>query len=96
MIADDDITEQLPVVADDRLLEAGDQAASIRIIADNLLPGVAPCHHVIDGTLKSDTAKPTSLDARRTDCPAETKNKVSLHREAKTPRSQSRHREAEV
>ena len=52
MIAHDDVAEELPVVADDRLLETVDQPTSVGIIADDLLPGVAPRHHVIDGTLK--------------------------------------------
>jgi hypothetical protein len=76
MIAHDDVTEELPVVADDRLLEAGDQAASVRIIADDLLPGVGPRHHVIVGTLKLDPKSPwhvRSLGDRQTDRPAEDK-----------------------
>jgi hypothetical protein len=32
------------------LLEPVDQPASIRIIADNVLPSIAPRRHVIDGT----------------------------------------------
>ena len=48
-------------MADDRLLEAVDQPASIRIIADNLLPGIAPRHHVIDGALELDPKSPWHL-----------------------------------
>jgi hypothetical protein len=44
MIAHDDAAEGLPVVADGRLLETVDQPSSVRIIADDLLPGIAPRH----------------------------------------------------
>ena len=55
MIAHDDVTEQLPALADDGLFEPVNQPASVRIIADDLLPGIAPRHHVIDGPLKFDS-----------------------------------------
>jgi hypothetical protein len=48
MVAHDDVADELPVVADDRLLETVDQPTSARIIADDLLPGVVPRHHVIN------------------------------------------------
>jgi hypothetical protein len=47
-----------PVVAEDRLLEAVDQPVSVCIIANSLLPGMAPCHYVIDGTHKLDPKSP--------------------------------------
>ena len=39
-------------MANDCVLEAVDQPASIRIIADDFLPGIAPRHHVIISALK--------------------------------------------
>jgi len=51
MIAHDDVRDQLPAVTDDGRLEPGDQPPSVRIIADNLLPGVAPRHHVVNRPL---------------------------------------------
>jgi hypothetical protein len=54
MVAHDDIAEQFPVVTDDRLLEAVDQPTSVRIVADDLLPGIAPRHHMVNGALKLD------------------------------------------
>jgi hypothetical protein len=77
MIAHDDVREELPAVADDRLLETVDQPTSIRIIADDLLSAVAPRRHVIDGALKLDPKSPwhvPSSHARQTDCPGKTKN----------------------
>jgi hypothetical protein len=41
MIAHDYVADQLPAVADDRVLEAHDRPASVRFIADDLLLGVA-------------------------------------------------------
>jgi hypothetical protein len=52
MVAHDDVTQVRPIVANDRLLDAVDQPASIRVIADNLLPGVAPRLHVINAARK--------------------------------------------
>ena len=54
VIVHDDVTKQLPIVADDALLKTVDQSPSIDIVADNLLPHIAPRHQVIDGTLKLD------------------------------------------
>ena len=54
MVAHDDVADELPVVADDRLLETVDQPTSVGIIADDLLPRISPYHHVIDGALKFD------------------------------------------
>ena len=54
MIPHDHIAEQLPATADDRVLEAVDQAPPIRIIAHDLLSRVAPRHDVVDGTLEFD------------------------------------------
>jgi hypothetical protein len=76
MIAHDDVAEELPVAADDRLLETVDQPTSVGIIADDLLPGVAPRHHVIDGTLKLAPKSPwrvQSSDPRQIDFLAENK-----------------------
>jgi len=38
VVSHDDVTEQLPAVADDRLLEAVEQPAPVRIIAEDFLP----------------------------------------------------------
>ena len=54
MIAHDDITRELPVMANHGLLEPFDQPLPVRIIADDLLPRISPYHHVIDGALKFD------------------------------------------
>ncbi len=54
MISHDDVTQQIPAMADDGLLESVDQSASVRIIADDLLAGIPPRHHVIDGAFKLD------------------------------------------
>jgi hypothetical protein len=35
-------------------LKPVDQPASVRIVADNLVPDIAPSHHVIEGALKFD------------------------------------------
>ena len=57
-LAHDEITEQFPAVADDGALEGVDQAASVGIIADDLLPRVAPRHDVIAGALELDPQSP--------------------------------------
>ena len=54
MISHDDITRELPTVADHGMLESLDQPPPVRIITDDFLPGVAPCHHVIDGAREFD------------------------------------------
>jgi hypothetical protein len=49
----------------------------MRIIADNLLPGIAPRHHMTSGALKLDAKSPwrlPSVDARQTNCPTENKS----------------------
>jgi hypothetical protein len=69
MVAYEDVAQQPPVVADGRLFEAVDQSASIRIIADKRLPGIAERHRVINGTLKLDAEWPwhvRSLVAQQT------------------------------
>ena len=58
MITHDDVAEQLPVVADDRVLEAVDQPMAVPIVGDDLLPGIAPRHHVRDGTRKLNPKSP--------------------------------------
>jgi hypothetical protein len=40
-------------MSDDRLFEPINQPASVRIIADHLLPGFAPRYNVIDATSNS-------------------------------------------
>jgi hypothetical protein len=58
VVAHHDVTDELPLAADDRLLQSVEQLASIRIIANNPPPGIAPRHHVIDGTLELDPKSP--------------------------------------
>ncbi len=41
MISHHDVTQQLPAMADDGVLEPVKQPASVRIVADDFLPGVA-------------------------------------------------------
>jgi len=38
VVSHDDVTEQLPAVADDRLLEVVEQPTPVRIIAEDFLP----------------------------------------------------------
>jgi hypothetical protein len=42
-------------MADDGLLESVDQPASVRTIANALLAGISPRHHVIDGAIEIDS-----------------------------------------
>ena len=52
VIADDHITEQFLAVADDRVLQSGDELASVGVIADDLLTAIAARHDVLDGAIK--------------------------------------------
>ena len=52
VISHDDVRQQVPAMADDGLLKSVDQPASVRVIADDFLAGISPCHHVIDGALE--------------------------------------------
>jgi hypothetical protein len=54
MVTHHDIAQQLPAMAHNSVFESVKQPTSVRIIADDLLPGIAPCHHVINGTLELD------------------------------------------
>ncbi len=79
MISHNDVTQQLPAMAHDGVLEPFKQPASVRVIADDLLPGVAPRHHVINGALEFDPQSSwrfEKLDARRPVVKLKTKNKV--------------------
>ncbi len=70
---------QLPAMADDGVLEPVKQPASVRIVADDLLPGVAPRHHVTNGALEFDPQSSWHfgwLDARKLVVKLKTKNKV--------------------
>jgi hypothetical protein len=68
MTSHNDITQQLPAMADDRLFEPINQPTSVRIIADDFLPGIARRHHVINRAPKF---KPKSLwDVGRLDAPS--------------------------
>ena len=91
MIPHEDITEHLPAVADDGAPEGVDQPASIRVMADDLLPRVAPRHDVRDGALEFDPQSPWHvgrLDLGKTDGQAEkqeTKSVTAKPRDARTP-----------
>ncbi len=79
MISHHDVTQQLPALADDGVLEPVKQPASVCIIADDLLPGVAQRHHVINGALEFDPKSSWHvgrLDARRPVVKLRTRNKV--------------------
>jgi hypothetical protein len=80
MVTHDDVVDQLPAVADDRVLEAHDRPSLVRVTADNLLPSVAARDHVIDRALKFEPQSPwhaQRMDAEQTDCRAENQ-KLSL------------------
>ena len=55
VISHDDVSQQIPAKTDDGLLESGDQPASVRVIANDLLAGIPPRHHVIDGAFELDS-----------------------------------------
>jgi hypothetical protein len=48
MIAHDDITRELPAIANHGLLEPFDEPLPVRIIVDDLLPRISLCYRVID------------------------------------------------
>ena len=54
MVIHDDIAEQLPSAAHNGALQTGDQSPPIRVVADDLLTGVAPRHDMVDGALVLD------------------------------------------
>jgi hypothetical protein len=65
----------------DRLLEALDQAMTVRIIADDSLPRVAPRHDRIDGALKFDPEPPwhvQTLQEPDSDCQVEKQETKSV------------------
>jgi hypothetical protein len=54
-------------MVDDGVLPSVEQSVSIRIIAGDLLPSMAPRHHAINGALKFDPQSPWNVgrsDAR--------------------------------
>ena len=67
------------------------EPASVRIIADEFLPGTAPRHHVRDRNLGTDPKsswRVPGLAARQTDRPAENKNQCLTprrHRDTAKP-----------
>ena len=78
MISHDDVTQQIPAMADDGLLESVDQPASVRIIANDLLAGIPPRHHMINGALELDSQSSWHLERLKVRKPAvkrKTKNK---------------------
>jgi hypothetical protein len=62
-------------MADDGLLESVDQPASVRIIANDLLPGIPPRHHVIDGAIEFDSQSSWHFGRLRVRNPAVKKTK---------------------
>ena len=54
MVPHDDVAQQLPAMADHGAFEPVNQPAPVRIVADDLLAGIAPCHHVVNGALEFD------------------------------------------
>src|SRR5262249_55036823 len=58
MVPHDDVTEQLPAVADDGVFEAVDEPASVGVVAHDFLAGIAPRHDVVNGVLKFDSQSP--------------------------------------
>ena len=86
MIAHEDISRELPTVADHGMLESFEQPPPVRIIADDFLPGISSCHHLIDGALEFDPKSSwhaCSLGGGNTFVKSQTKNKL-CHREAAT------------
>jgi hypothetical protein len=67
-------------MANHGLLEPFDQPLPVRIIADDLLPRISPCHHVIDGALKFDPKSSWHVGSLKTavelTVKPQTKNKV--------------------
>jgi hypothetical protein len=79
MISHDDVTQHLPAMADDSVLQSVDQPASVRIIANELLPGITPRHHMIDGALEFDSQSSWHVarsDVRKPALKLKTRNKV--------------------
>ena len=78
-VAHDDVSQQLPAMANDSLLEPVNQPTSVRIITDDLLSGIAPGHHVINGALEFNPQSSWhigSLDVWTPVTKPKTKNKV--------------------
>jgi hypothetical protein len=55
VISHDDVTQQIPAMADDGLLWSVDEPASVRFVANDLLAGIPSRHHVIDGAIELDS-----------------------------------------
>jgi hypothetical protein len=63
---------------DDGLLESVNQSRSVRIIADDLLAGIPPRHHLIDGAFELDPQSSWRFEKARgpeIGCQPKTKNK---------------------
>ena len=54
VVPHDDEGGQLPAATHDRALKVGEQALPIVAVPDDELPGIAACHHMIDGALEFD------------------------------------------
>ena len=102
MISQDDVTQQMPAVPDDGLLESVDQPASVRVVANDLLAGIPPRHHVINGAFELDSQSSWHFGRLKVRKPAvkrkpKTKADTAKPQEtgcqAKT-KNQGRHREA--
>jgi hypothetical protein len=65
-------------MSDDGSLESVDQPASVRVIANDLLPGIPSPHHVINGALELDSQSSWHLgrlEVRKPVVKRKTKNK---------------------
>ena len=68
--------QQMPAMSDDGLLESVDQSASVRIIADDLLAGIPPRHHMIDRAFDPQSSWHLGrLEVRKPTAKRKTKNK---------------------
>ena len=90
MVAHDDVAAELPAVADDRLLETVYEPTSVRIVAGDLLPCVAPRHHVIDGTPKLDQKSPSRVQSLDPSTDRSSSRKQKIKGPAVPPRARQR------
>ena len=66
---------------DDGLLEPVDQPASVAIVANDLLSGIPPRHHVIDGPFEFNSQSSwhgERLEVRERDVKRKTKSRVEM------------------
>ena len=79
MVAHDDEGEQLPAGADDGALQVVEEPATVAVVEDDVLAGVAARHDVVDGAFEFD-AESSGHGSKLTEPGSEgegiTKNKV--------------------